>query len=297
MEAGLKMLKKSKTNRFADSIKNFWGRYKKNRPALLGLFIIIFMTIIALLAPRIAPYNPYDIKLGQEYQFQPPSSDNYLGTDKFGRDVYSRLLYGSRISLLIGFMAGLISTIIGVTLGSISGYFGGLTDELIMRFADIFLTLPTFFLILMVAAMFGGSIWHVMFIIGITSWPGTTRQIRAQFLSLKSRPFVEAARSLGANDFHIIWREIMPNGIFPAFVSMSFRIGGAILTEAGLSFLGLGDPNKVSWGWMLNDSLKGFRLAWWLPVFPGIVITAVVIAFNLVGDGLNDAFNPRLKER
>lgn len=291
------MFDKSQFEGIIISIKKYWVKYKKNRSASIGLNLVIFMVITALLAPTIAPYDPYEIQLGQEKQFQPPSSNHFFGTDKFGRDVYSRLLYGSRVSLTIGFMAGFISTVIGVILGSISGYYGGIVDDIIMRISDIFLTLPTFFLILMVAAMFGASMWNVMLIIGATSWPGTTRQIRAQFLTLKSRPFVEAAKSLGASDLYIIWKEILPNGIFPAFVSMSFRVGSAILTEAGLSFLGLGDPNRVSWGWMLNDALQGFRIAWWLPVFPGIVITAVVVAFNLVGDGLNDASNPRLKER
>ncbi len=275
----------------------FWIQYKKNRASVVGLLIICSMVIIAIFAPYIATYDPYDMHFGKNNVFQPPNKKYLLGTDKFGRDVFSRLLFGTRVSLLVGFVAASISAVIGITLGAISGYYGGKFDNMLMRFVDVFLTLPTFLLILMVAAIFGGNIWHVMVIIGATAWPGTTRQIRAQFLSLKSRPFVESARSLGAGSAHIIFREILPNGIFPAIVAMSFQIGGAILTEAGLSFLGLGDPNTVSWGWMLNDALQGFRMAWWLPVFPGLVITIVVIAFNLIGDGLNDALNPRLKEK
>lgn len=281
-------------------IKNFigfWQQFSKNRAAVLGVIIICFMVLIAIFASWLAPYDPFKMQIGRQYRYQEPSSTHILGTDRFGRDVFSRLIWGSRVSLFIGFIAASIAAVIGITLGAISGFYGGTIDNAIMRFVDIFLTLPTFFLILMVAAMFGNSIWHVMVIIGLTSWPGTTRQIRAQFLTLKERPFVEAARSLGASKRHIIFREILPNGVFPAIVSMSFRVGGAILTEAGLSFLGLGDPNQVSWGWMLNDALQSFLIAWWLPVFPGIVITIIVIAFNLVGDGLNDALNPRLKER
>ena len=283
--------------KWSKNLGGFWARFKKNRAAVLGLAIICIMILVAIFAPRIAPYDPFDMRIGRKYRFLPPSLEHLLGTDRFGRDAFSRLIWGSRVSLFIGFVAASIAAVLGITLGAIAGYYGGVVDNIIMRFVDIFLTLPTFFLILMITAMFGGSIWHVMVIIGLTSWPGTTRQIRAQFLSLKERPFVEAAHSVGASRRHIIIREILPNGIFPAIVSMSFRIGGAILTEAGLSFLGLGDPNHVSWGWMLNDALQSFLLAWWLPVFPGLVITIIVIAFNLIGDGLNDALNPRLKER
>lgn len=275
----------------------FWHQFQKNRSAVLGVIIISIMVLIAFFAPWIAPYDPFDMQIGREYRYQKPSSVHLFGTDRFGRDVFSRLIWGTRVSLFIGFISASIAAVIGISLGAIAGYFGGFTDNAIMRFVDIFLTTPTFFLILMVAAMFGNSIWHVMVIIGLTSWPGTTRQIRAQFLTLKERPFVEAARSLGASNRHIIFKEILPNGAFPAIVSMSFRVGGAILTEAGLSFLGLGDPNQVSWGWMLNDALQSFLIAWWLPIFPGIIITVIVISFNLVGDGLNDALNPRLKER
>jgi len=285
-----------KSSLIKDSI-GFWNQFKKNRAAVLGLTIIGFMVIIAVFVPWIAPYDPFEMQIGREYRLLKPSSEHLLGTDRFGRDVFSRLLWGSRVSLFIGFIAASITAVIGISLGAIAGYYGGFIDNAIMRFVDVFITTPTFFLILMVSAMFGNSIWHVMVIIGLTSWPGTTRQIRAQFLTLKERPFVEAARSLGASDSHIIFKEILPNGVFPAIVSMSFRVGGAILTEAGLSFLGLGDPNQVSWGWMLNDALQSFLIAWWLPVFPGIIITMIVIAFNLVGDGLNDALNPRLKER
>ena len=284
------------SSRIKDFI-GFWDQFKKNRAAVLGVIIIGFMVLIAVFVPWIAPYDPFEMQIGREYRLVKPSIEHLLGTDRFGRDVFSRLLWGSRVSLFIGFIAASIAAVIGISLGAIAGYYGGSTDNAIMRFVDVFLTTPTFFLILMVAAMFGNSIWHVMVIIGLTSWPGTTRQIRAQFLTLKERPFVEAARSLGASDRHIIFKEILPNGVFPAIVSMSFRVGGAILTEAGLSFLGLGDPNQVSWGWMLNDALQSFLIAWWLPVFPGLIITVIVIAFNLIGDGLNDALNPRLKER
>lgn len=279
------------------AIVGFWDRFKKNRAAVFGLMIVSFMVFIAVFVPWIAPYDPFEMQIGRQFRLLKPSSEHLLGTDRFGRDVFSRLLWGTRVSLFIGFIAASIAGVIGISLGAIAGYYGGSIDNAIMRFVDVFITTPTFFLILMVAAMFGNSIWHVMVIIGLTSWPGTTRQIRAQFLTLKERPFVEAARSLGASDRHIIFKEILPNGVFPAIVSMSFRVGGAILTEAGLSFLGLGDPNQVSWGWMLNDALQSFLVAWWLPVAPGIIITVIVIAFNLVGDGLNDALNPRLKER
>jgi peptide/nickel transport system permease protein len=229
--------------------------------------------------------------------YLPPNSDYLLGTDQFGRDVLSRLIWGTRVSLFVGFLSTGIASIIGITLGSIAGYTGGKIDEIIMRLVEIFMMIPTFFLILTVVTLFGSSIWNVMLILGFTGWPGTARMIRAEFLSIKEKEFVEAAKMVGLSNFVIAFSEILPNAIFPAIVNASMRISGAIMTESSLSFLGLGDPNQSSWGWMLNDAMKSFRRAWWLSTFPGLAITITVISFNLIGDGLNDALNPHLKER
>lgn len=281
-----------------DRFLGFWARFKKNKAALLGLFIFIFFFLVASFAPFLAPYDPFDMNLHEpDAPFRPPQSKHILGTDEFGRDQLSRLMYGARTSLFVGFLSTGIAFTIGVTMGSIAGFYGGRVDNLIMRTVDLFLMLPTFFLILIVASVFGSNIWNVMWIIGLTGWPGLTRLVRAEFLRYKNIDFVLASRNTGATDIHIIFREILPNAIFPAIVSASMRISGAIMTEASLSFLGLGDPNAVSWGWILNESMRAFRIAWWLSVFPGIAITLLAIGFNLIGDGLNDALNPHLKER
>lgn len=280
------------------SAVEFWRRFRKNRAGVLGLCVVAFFTVIGLLAPVISPHDPYKINLYEAgLIYAPPSNQYPLGTDQFGRDVLSRMLWGSRISLFIGFVSAGIAVVIGSALGSLAGYYGGRVDEILMRIVDIFLTIPTFFLILLIVAVFGASIWNVMIVIGLTIWPGTARLVRAEFLSFKQEPFVEAATVAGAGDFHIMFREILPNAIFPAIVNASMQVGSAIMTESSLSFLGLGDPNQVSWGWMLNDAMRSFRRAVWLTVFPGIAITLSVIAFNLIGDALNDALNPHLKER
>lgn len=275
--------------------KSFWRRFKQNRVAVLGLGLIISLTALALLAPYISPSDPFKMNLNK--RMLPPSFTNLMGTDQFGRDVSSRVIWGTRVSLFVGLVAAGISALVGVVVGAISGYYGGKIDEVLMRIVEVFLTIPTFFLILLILAVFGRNIWLTMAIIGLTYWPGTARLIRAECLSFKEQEFVEAARGVGASDFHIIFREILPNAIFPAVVNTSLLVAQAILIEAALSFLGIGDPNLVSWGWILNDALKVFRSAWWTALFPGVMISITVMAFNLVGDGLNDALNPRLKER
>ena len=280
------------------NLLGFWRRFKKNRAAMLGLFIFLFFFFTAISSPFLAPYDPFDMNLHDpDAPLNPPDSKHPLGTDAFGRDQLSRMMYGARTSLFIGFLSTGVSLFIGTAMGAVAGYYGGRIDNIIMRFVDIFLMLPTFFLILVIAAVFGSSIWNVMWILGLTGWPGITRLIRGGFLSFKNMDFIVAARGAGASDFHIIFREILPNAIYPAIVSSSMRVSGAIMTEASLSFLGLGDPNAVSWGWLLNEAMRAFRIAWWLPLFPGLAITILAIGFNLIGDGINDALNPHLKER
>lgn len=276
-------------------VAEFWRRYKKSKTAVLGLAIIISFTTIAIFAHILAPYDPWHIDFSQK--FQKPNRKHLMGTDQFGRDVLSRIIYGSRVCLTIGFISASISALIGILIGATSGYYGGKVDDILMRFTEMFLVIPRFFLILLIVSLFGGSVWNVMTVIGLTSWPGTARLVRAQFLSLKKREFVEAARLVGAKDFKIIFRHILPNALSPVIVSSSLKVAGAILSEAGLSFLGLGDLTYVTWGQMLNRSQHFMRTAWWMAVFPGLMIFITVLSFNLIGDGLNDALNPRLKEK
>jgi len=229
--------------------------------------------------------------------FLMPSWNHLMGTDNLGRDIFSRIMYGARVSLLVGVVAGLIAIFIGILIGSISGYFGGKIDDLLMRFTDSFMVVPTFFLIILIVFMFGSTIWNIMIVIGITTWSATARVARAEFLSLREREFIEAARLSGCSDFRIIYRHILPNALPPIIAMTTLRIGGAILNEAALSFLGLGDISKITWGLMLHFSLKYFRKAWWMTLFPGFSIFLVVLSLNLIGDGLNSAINPQLRHR
>lgn len=275
--------------------KEFWRRYKKNRPAIVGLIIILLILLNVIFADSLAPYSPWEYNFGEK--LKPPSWRHLMGTDHFGRDVFSRVIYGSRVSLLIGLLAALITITVGVLLGAISGYYGGVIDNIIMRVTELFLVIPTFFLILLIVAVFGGSIWNVIGVIGITTWPGTARVVRASFLSLKEKEFVEAARLIGSNDFRLIFKHILPNAMGPVLVLTSLRVASSILAEAGLSFLGLGDVNHITWGQLLYKAQIYMRISWWSAVFPGLMIFIAVLAFNLVGDGLTDALNPKLKER
>lgn len=256
---------------------------------------MLFELILAALAQTVAPYDPFEFNY--ETILVPPSLNYPFGTDVFGRDIFSRIVWGTRVSLLVGFAAAIVAGFMGISLGALAGYKGGKVDGIVMRSVDVMLTLPTFFLILIIVFFFGSNIWNVVFIIGVTSWPRTARLIRAEFLSFKERDFIAAARSVGMSDLRIAFLEILPNAIFPAIVDISLLVAGTILIEASLSFLGVGDPNVVSWGWMLHESFRVLRRAPWASLFPGLAITATVVALNLVGDGLDDALNPYLKER
>jgi peptide/nickel transport system permease protein len=259
---------------------------------LFGAGIILLLIMLAVFAPQIAPYGPTDISI--KNALLSPSMKHLLGTDPLGRDLFSRMVYASRIALLIGLVAVGLASIIGVFLGSIAGYFGGKTDSLIMRFADIMLCFPRFFLILAVIAVVGPSIFNVMIIIGLTGWMGMARLIRAEILSLKTRDYVSASKALGASHFFIITRHLIPNGIGPVLVSFVFGVAGAILTEAGLSFLGLGvQPPNPSWGNILMEGKAVLGVGWWVILFPGLAILITVLAFNLLGEGLRDTLNPK----
>lgn len=277
----------------AIALKVFWLRYRRNQGATFGLIVIAILIVTAVFADVISPYSPTEMHLTPEWILRGPSIDHFFGTDDFGRDVFSRIIWGARPSLFVGFAAAAIAAVIGIFSGSIAGYYGGIIDELIMRVVDIWLSLPDFFLILLVVALFGRNIWIVVAVIGFMSWPSTARLIRAETLSVKNRYYVMAAKSVGASDAHILFSEILPNVIQPVIVNTALSVGWAILTESSLTFLGLGDPNTPSWGWMLNGALGTFMRAWWTGVFPGIAISLTVVSFNLIGDGLSDVLNPR----
>jgi len=271
-------------------------RFRKNHLAMAGLGIMGFLYWVTLMAPFIAHFDPNfqgNIVLNR---YLPPSAEHYFGTDKFGRDVFSRILYGARISLTIGFLAVAISVTLGALMGSLAGYFRGWIDTAIARFIDMLLSIPRLILILVIIAIFEPSIWLIIAVLGLTGWEGSARIVRGQFLQLREQEFVQASRALGYSDRRIIMRHILPNTLAPIIVIATLNIGNTILLEAGLSFLGLGvQPPTASWGSMVNDGRDAMITAWWISTFPGLAIVATVISFNLLGDGLRDALDPRLR--
>ncbi|HEY7987468.1 MAG TPA: ABC transporter permease [Methylophilaceae bacterium] len=267
-------------------------RVLANPLACWGLAITVLTLLLALFAPAIAPFDPDAIDVKKI--LLAPSSVHWMGTDGLGRDVFSRMLFGARISLMVGFVAVGIATIIGVFLGAISGYYRGWVDIFIMRLVDVMLSIPTFFLILAVIAFLTPSIWNIMIVIGLTSWMGVTRLVRAEFLSLREREFVLSARTLGAGDLRLIFWHLLPNSLTPIIVSTVLGIASAVLVESGLSFLGLGvQPPQASWGNILTDGKEYIQFAWWLSLFPGLAILFTVLGYNLLGEGLRDALDPR----
>jgi peptide/nickel transport system permease protein len=296
-------------------IKLFWRRFRKNRLSVAGGIIVLALFLIATFAPVIAPYSPNNID--RNHILEPPGLKHLFGTDDLGRDVMSRMIWGSRISLAVGFVAIGLATIIGMMLGAISGYYGGWAERIIMRFIDIMLSIPTFFLILAVIAFIDPDIWdfilpswlkgsgdvsfldpsilNIMIVIGLTSWMGVARLVRAEFLSLKERDFIFAARALGAGDLRIIFRHIMLNSMAPVLVSAVLGIAGAVLVESSLSFLGIGvRPPTPSWGNILTLGKDNIGVAWWLSVFPGLAILITVLGYNLLGEGIRDSIDPKL---
>jgi peptide/nickel transport system permease protein len=270
-----------------------WRRFKTSRLALLGVVMLTIIVGLAVLAPWIAPHGQNEIDLFNIKA--PPSREHLLGTDALGRDVLSRLLYGGRMSLAIGVAAAAICTVVGILLGAISGYYGGWVDGAIMRFVDLMLAFPSIFLLLIIAAMFEGiSVWGVIFFLGLFSWMWLTRIVRGEFLSLKKREFVEAARSIGTPDAQIIRRHLLPNVIGVIVVTFTLDVALFMLAEAGLSFLGFGVPPGIpTWGNMLSESRTDYLSDPLLAIIPGVALTLCVLAFNFVGDGLRDAFDPK----
>jgi peptide/nickel transport system permease protein len=271
----------------------FWKRFRTNRFAMAGGVVVVFLFLVSFLAPFITPYGPDDLDL--YHVLMPPSSAHWFGTDDLGRDVLTRVIYGAGISLKVGFVAVGIAVLIGTVIGLVSGYYSGSLDNLLMRFVDIMLCFPTFFLILAVIAFLGQSIWYIMVIIGLTGWMGVARLVRAEVLSIREREYVMAVRALGARDSRIIFRHILPNALSPVLVAATLGVAGAILTESALSFLGIGVPPPTpSWGNILTSGKEYIEFAWWLTLYPGLAITVTVLAYYLLGEGIRDALDPRL---
>jgi peptide/nickel transport system permease protein len=312
-----------------------WHEFKKNKMALSGLYIVMFLFIIAIFAPLIANNKPYiliekgkayfpvfvDYPLFQERNFRHsargefkimppvqysyseydldsivtgPSSKHWFGTDEQGRDLFARMVHGTRVSITVGFIAVAIYVLIGILIGSIAGYYGGIIDILISRLIEIIMCFPTFFLILTVLALIGPSLLSVMAVIGVTSWTGIARIVRGEFMRIREMDFVTASRALGASDYWIILRHILPNSMAPVFVSATFGIASTILIESSLSFLGFGvQPPTPSWGDILSQSRDFIDFAWWLTLIPGLAIFITITSYNLVGEGLQSAIDPK----
>jgi len=276
-------------------MRDFWKTLSRNRLALVGGVVVLFLAALAILTPVLAPWDPNrpDVKK----ILDPPSRTHLLGTDQLGRDVFSRMLYGSRVSLAVGFVSVGIAAAIGIVLGSLAGYNGGMVDGFVMRLVDLMLVFPRFFLLLAVLAFLTPSIWTIMAVIGLTGWMGVTRLVRAEFLSLKEREFVIWSQNVGATGYRISWRHILPNALAPVLVAMTLGIPAAILTESGLSFLGIGvPPPHATWGNILNEGKETIEIGWWLSVYPGLAILVTVLSYNLLGEGIRDALDPRLRQ-
>jgi peptide/nickel transport system permease protein len=271
--------------------------FSMNRTAVVGLMVILGLYLVALLTPLLAPFDPFEMGADLSAdRFQAPSDVHRLGTDQFGRDVFSRLLYGARISLSIGFLAVGISVTIGTLLGAIAGYLGGVVDSVIMRFVDVVISFPRLILLITIIALFEPSIFLIIAVLGLTLWPGTARIVRGEVLSLRERAFIQATEALGFSRRRIILRHLIPNALGPVIVAATLGIGDTIVLEAGLSFLGLGVAAPTpSWGSMVADGRTDLLGAWWLATYAGLAIVFTVLSFNLVGDGLRDAMDPRAR--
>ncbi|MCL5425739.1 MAG: ABC transporter permease [Gammaproteobacteria bacterium] len=272
---------------------SFFARFAQNRGALVGLIILLLIIAMAILAPLLFPESPW--RMVQRPFLPPLSHDGFpLGTDTMGRNVAAGIMHGAWVSLLIGLVSTSVALLIGVPLGAIAGYYGGIIDDILMRFTEFFQTIPNFALAIVLVAIMQPSVTSIVLAIAIVSWPPVARLVRAEFMSLRNREYVEAARLVGQSNTTIILRQILPNTLSPIIVLASLMVATAILLESALSFLGLGDPNVMSWGYMIGAARTVIRQAWWLSFFPGLAILLTVLALNLVGEGLDDALNPKL---
>ncbi|UPJ52735.1 ABC transporter permease [Bradyrhizobium sp. 200] len=275
---------------------DFVRRFVRNRAALVGFVLVIAVIGIALSAPWLFPRNPLRI-VGRPEIWPFTTSRFPLGTDSLGRDIAAMIAHGARTTLLIGLCASLTATIIGISIGAIAAYFGGWVDELLMRLTELFQTIPNLIFVLTIVSILGQKIEYVTIAVGIVTWTPIARLTRAEFMSLRDREFVQACRSMGMGNLRIMFGEILPNALPPVIVLSSLVIAGAVLFESAVSFLGLGDPNVSSWGRLIGDGRTLIRSSWYICAVPGVAIMLTVLALNLVGDGLNDALNPKLRDR
>ena len=276
-------------------MSTFWQRYKRNKSAVFGLGGILLVIIMAVTANFLYPFDPF--RLAGKTLSGPGMNGFLLGSDSLGRDVAAGIEHGAKTSLLIGLIATLVAVLIGIVFGAFSGYYGGRLDDFLMRVTEVFQTIPSFIFAILLVAIMKPSIVSIVIAIAVVSWPGVARLVRGEFLALKNREFVQACHTLGMHDLRIMLREILPNCMSPIIVIGSLMVATAILIESGLAFLGLGDPNIMSWGFQIGAGRTMLRSAWWVCTFPGVAILITVLAINLVGEGLNDALNPRLRER
>jgi len=274
-------------------MRDFWRRFRRNKGALVGLVVLAFVLCLALFAPFIDSGDPWAMV---QRPFLPPFqlAQSLFGTDTLGRDIGTGLVYGARVSLMIGFVSTVAALLLGVTLGAVAGYYGGWVDAALMRFTELFQTVPSFALAIVLVAIFQPSVGSIVAAIAIVSWPPVARLVRGEFLTLRQRDFVEAARLDGQSDLRIIFVELLPNAASSIVVMASLMVATAILLESSLSFMGLGDPDLMSWGFMIGAARTVLRQAWWMSVFPGLAILLTVLALNLVGEGLSDGLNTRL---
>lgn len=275
---------------------DFWKRFSRHRGAVAGLVILFLIVVLAFAAPFLFPKSPWAMV---QRPFLPPFQNGtyFLGTDPMGRDLASGVAHGAYVSLLVGLVSTVVSLLIGLPIGALAGYFGGLTDDILMRFTELFQSVPSFALAVVLVAIFQPSITSIVIAIAIVSWPPVARLLRGEVMALKSRDFVDAAVLSGQRPLTIIWRQILPNTLSPIIVLASMMVAAAILVESALSFMGLGDANVMSWGYIIGAGRTVIRQAWWVSFFPGLAILLTVLALNLVGEGLNDALNPRLSRK
>lgn len=281
-----------------EKVKKVWKRIRglvaASGQLRVGLVLFALVLLVVLFAQQLAPFDPYD--LGDDLLVPPGTAGHLLGTTNMGQDILSMLIYGSRASLAIGIVAAAISGVIGTLVGAVAGFYGGKLDKVINEVINVFLMIPSFFLVLIIVAMFGSSMVNVMFVIGLTSWPSNARMMRVQAMSIKERTFVKSAVAMGESKRQILFKYIIPNGLFPVIANTTMGVAKAILTEASLSFLGLGDPNVISWGQMIFDGKQYLTSGWWMSTFAGLCIMLIVMIFYLIGDGLNYALNPKMKK-
>ena len=274
---------------------SFWARFCRNRSAVVGLVILAIVILIAATAGLLYPEDPFKL-VGRA--MSPPGENGFLlGSDTLGRDVAAGMAHGARVSLLIGLLATSVAVSLGVLLGAFAGYYGGWIDDVLMRVTEMFQTIPSFIFAILIVAIMKPSIKSVIIAIAVVSWPAVARLVRGEFMAMRNREFVQACHIIGMSDWRIMVGQILPNCLSPIIVTGSLMVATAILIESGLAFLGLGDPNIISWGFQIGAGRTVLRSAWWVCTFPGVAIMLTVLAINLVGEGLNDALNPRLRER